>query len=62
MSGSTSRKNSNVGQALVANKPARQHRKQEVSGKNDRTGTWVWSERAFPVVVLLQPNTTTATV
>ena len=36
MSTSTSRNNHNVGQAIVANKPARRNRKQKGSGKNGR--------------------------
>ena len=38
---STSKKKRNVGQAVVANKPARRNRKQEGSGKNDRIGKGV---------------------
>ena len=38
---STSKEKRNVGQAVVANEPARRNRKQEGSGKNDRIGKGV---------------------
>ena len=47
MSKSTSKNNCKVGQALVANNPARQNRKQEGSGKNDRAGKGVPDKGCF---------------